>query len=72
MPRRDLRVGEMEVLPYVDASFYAVTGFNGSASPRNALAEAHHVLRPGGTIVIATWDRRRIARSLTTFGRWAA
>jgi SAM-dependent methyltransferase len=58
MPGRDFRVGEMESLPYVDGSFDVVTGFNAfqyAASPRNALAEARRVLRPGGTIVIATW-----------------
>jgi ubiquinone/menaquinone biosynthesis C-methylase UbiE len=58
LPNRDFRVGEMEALPYSDGSFEVVTGFNAfqyAASPRNALAEARRVLRPGGTIVIATW-----------------
>jgi SAM-dependent methyltransferase len=58
LPGRDFRVGEMEALPYADASFDVVTGFNAfqyAASPRNALAEARRVLRPAGTIVIATW-----------------
>ncbi len=58
LPGRDFRVGEMETLPHADASFDVVTGFNAfqyAASPRNALAEARRVLRPGGAIVIATW-----------------
>jgi ubiquinone/menaquinone biosynthesis C-methylase UbiE len=58
LPGRDFRVGEMEALPHADASFDVVTGFNAfqyAASPGNALAEARRVLRPGGTIVIATW-----------------
>jgi SAM-dependent methyltransferase len=58
LPGRDFRVGEMESLPYADGSFDLVTGFNAfqyAASPRNALAEARRVLRPSGTIVIATW-----------------
>jgi SAM-dependent methyltransferase len=58
LPGRDFRQGEMETLPYAEASFDVVTGFNAfqyAASPRNALAEARRVLRPAGTIVIATW-----------------
>jgi SAM-dependent methyltransferase len=58
LPGRDFREGEMETLPHADASFDLVTGFNAfqyAASPRNALAEARRVLRPDGTIVIATW-----------------
>lgn len=58
LPGRDFRVGEMEALPHADASFDVVTGFNAfqyAASPRHALLEARRVLRPGGTIVIATW-----------------
>jgi SAM-dependent methyltransferase len=58
LPGRDFRVGEMEALPHADASFDVVTGFNAfqyAASPRNPLVEARRVLRPKGTIVIATW-----------------
>lgn len=58
LPGRDFRVAEMEALPHADASFDVVTGFNAfqyAASPLNALAEARRVLRPGSTIVIATW-----------------
>jgi SAM-dependent methyltransferase len=58
LPGRDFRLGEMESLPHADASFDVVTGFNSfqyAASPAHALAEARRVLRPAGTIVIATW-----------------
>jgi ubiquinone/menaquinone biosynthesis C-methylase UbiE len=58
LPGRDFQVGEMETLPHADASFDLVTGFNAfqyAASPRGALSEARRVLRPGGTVVIATW-----------------
>ena len=74
LPGRDFRVGEMETLPHADASFDVVTGFNAfqyAASPRNALAEARRVLRPGGTIVIATWGLLRIAKPPATSRRWA-
>ena len=58
LPGQDLQVGEMESLPHADDSFDLVTGFNSfqyAASPANALSEARRVLRPGGTLVIATW-----------------
>jgi SAM-dependent methyltransferase len=58
LPGRNFRVGEMEMLPHADGSFDVVTGFNAfqyAASPINALREACRVLRPDGTVVIATW-----------------
>jgi SAM-dependent methyltransferase len=58
LPGRNIRVGEMETLPYADGSFDIVTGFNAfqyAASPINALREARRVTQPDGTIVIATW-----------------
>lgn len=58
VPAGDFRVGEMEHLPYTDASFDVVTGFNAfqyAAAPANALREARRVAKPGGTIVIAVW-----------------
>lgn len=58
LPGRDFRVAEMEALPYADASFDVVTGFNAfqyAKSPVNALREACRVVLRGGTVVIATW-----------------
>jgi len=58
LPGRNLRVGEMETLPYADGSFDVVTGFNAfqyAASPVNALREARRVTQPDGAVVIATW-----------------
>lgn len=58
LPGRNLRVGEMETLPYADRSFDLVTGFNAfqyAASPVNALREARRVTQPEGAVVIATW-----------------
>ena len=57
LPGRNIRAGEMELLPYADKSFALVTGFNAfqyAASPVSALREAHRVTQPDGTIVIAT------------------
>lgn len=58
VPSGDFRVAEMELLPYDDGAFDAVTGFNAfqyAASPVNALREARRVVKAGGIIVIAVW-----------------
>jgi SAM-dependent methyltransferase len=58
LPGRDFRVGEMETLPFADASFDVVTGFNAfqyASSPRHAIGQARRVAKPGGIIVVATW-----------------
>ena len=58
LPDADLHVGEMEALPFADASFDLVTGFNAfqyAAHPTAALAEAKRVARPGATVVVMTW-----------------
>ena len=54
LPDADLRDGDMESLPFADASFDAVTGVNAfqfAGDPRRALSEAARVLRPGGRVV---------------------
>jgi len=51
-------VGDMEALPFEDASYDAVTGFNSfqySDRPALALSEAARVVRPGGWVFAATW-----------------
>jgi SAM-dependent methyltransferase len=58
MPGGDFRAAEMELLPYDDGAFDAVTGFNAfqyAASPLNALREARRVVKADGIIVIAVW-----------------
>jgi SAM-dependent methyltransferase len=58
LPSGNFRVAEMEALPYADASFDVVTGFNSfqyAASPVNALREARRVAKPKAIIVIAVW-----------------
>jgi SAM-dependent methyltransferase len=58
LPGGDLRVGEIEELPYEGASFDVVTGLNAfqyAANPVRALGEARRVVRAGGAVVIATW-----------------
>jgi SAM-dependent methyltransferase len=53
--------GELERLPFLDAAFELVTGFDSfqyAHPPSQAIAEAFRVLRPGGQLVMATWGAR--------------
>lgn len=57
-PGGDFRHGDLEALPFADAGFDLVTGFNAfqfAGDPAQALREAGRVTRPGGTIAILTW-----------------
>jgi SAM-dependent methyltransferase len=57
-PQSDFHVGDMEALPFADATFDVVTGFNAfqyAANPVVALAEAARVTRAGGLVAITTW-----------------
>jgi SAM-dependent methyltransferase len=60
LPDADLRVGEMEDLPWPDDSFDLVTGFNSFFFADDlvaALREAGRVARPGSPVVIQVWGR---------------
>jgi SAM-dependent methyltransferase len=49
---------DLETLPFADASFDVVTGFNSfqyAGNPGKALAEARRVTKPGGSVAIVTW-----------------
>ena len=66
-PHADLRVGDMQDLPWPDASFDVVTSFRGIwGTTPDAVAEAHRVLAPGGRLGITVWGH--IKRSP---GAWA-
>jgi len=59
VPSAKFTVGELEELPYGDASFGVVTGFNSfqyAADPVHALREAARVAA-GGRVVVAVWGR---------------
>jgi SAM-dependent methyltransferase len=57
-PTGEFVAGDMESLPWQDASFDVVTGiaaFSFTGNPARALREAARVLRPDGRVVIGTW-----------------
>lgn len=58
LPQADLRVGDMEALPYDDDTFDLVTGFNSFFFANDfvaALREAGRVAKPGAPVVIQVW-----------------
>jgi SAM-dependent methyltransferase len=60
LPDADLRVGEMEDLPWPDDSFDLVTGFNAFFFANDlvaALSEAGRVAKPDARVVIQVWGR---------------
>jgi len=70
VPTGDFRIGDMEELPYADASFDVVTGFNSfqhAANPVAALAEAKRVVKRGGRVAMVTWGRREDCKHAAIF-----
>ncbi len=57
-PGARVEVADLEALPFPDASFDAVTSFNGvqyAADVDAAVREAARVLKPGGRLAVAVW-----------------
>jgi SAM-dependent methyltransferase len=58
LPKADLRIGEMEGLPYEGDTFDLVTGFNSFFFANDivaAVGEAGRVAKPGAPVVIQVW-----------------
>lgn len=58
LPKVSFAKGDLEELPFEDASFDVVTGFNAfqfAADPVAALRQARRVCKPGGRIFVMTW-----------------
>jgi SAM-dependent methyltransferase len=60
VPGSRIEVGDIQFLPFDDASFDIVTGFNSfqyAADPSAALREARRVLHDNGRVLMAVWGR---------------
>jgi SAM-dependent methyltransferase len=66
-PDSDIRVGDMNALPWDPASFDVVTSFRGiwGTTPQ-VFAEVHRVLCPGGRVAITVWGHLKVSP-----GAWA-
>jgi SAM-dependent methyltransferase len=66
-PDADFRVGDMQSLPWNDATFDVVTSFRGIwATTPKAVAEVYRVLVPGGRVGITVWGHIKASP-----GAWA-
>ena len=58
LPAADVREGDLEALPFADASFDAVTAVNSlfyAEDMAAAMRELVRVVRPGGRVVVTAW-----------------
>lgn len=63
--RMDLRSGTAEAIPFPDATFDRVVSVHTIyfwPDPQAALVEVRRVLRPGGRLLLATWQKERMQR----------
>jgi SAM-dependent methyltransferase len=66
-PESDIRVGDMNALPWDPASFDVVTSFRGIwGTTPDAVAEICRVLRPGGRVGMTVWGHLKMST-----GAWA-
>jgi SAM-dependent methyltransferase len=72
LPDADLRVGDIEELPYDDATFDVVTAYNSiqyASDPKTAVAELARVTRPGGRVAIEVWGEAARCETEVFFAR---
>jgi SAM-dependent methyltransferase len=61
-PGCDIRVGDMNALPWDSASFDVVTSFRGIwGTTPGAVGEIHRVLRPAGRVGITVWGHLKVS-----------
>jgi SAM-dependent methyltransferase len=66
-PEADLRVGDMQALPWDDGTFDVATSFRGIwATTPNAVGEVYRILAPGGRVGITVWGHIKASP-----GAWA-
>jgi SAM-dependent methyltransferase len=66
-PQLEFLHGDAEALPFSDSAFDAVVGgfvLNHLPAPERAVAEAARVVRPGGKVAFAVWDRPERTRMI--------
>jgi SAM-dependent methyltransferase len=75
VPNGDFHHGDLEALPFGDARFDTVAGFNSfqfAGNPARALSEAARVAKPGAPIAVATWGRPEQCESAAVLGAFAS
>jgi len=74
VPEADVRVGDIHALPFGDASFDVVTGFNSFQFADEvgvAMGEAARVVKPGGRVAVQVWGRPQRCELLAAIGALA-
>ncbi len=72
VPDADLRVGDIEEMPFADAAFDVVTAFNSiqyASDPKNAVVELARVTKPEGRVAIGVWGEPAKCETEVVFAR---